>query len=134
MELGRIPAFEAHLDLARLPWRATKSPGVSWILVAPDEAAFRAALAAGGGEVVALIRMDPGCGYPPHRHLGDEEVLVLQGGYADELGEYRAGSWVRYPAGSSHAPVALGDAAAPSGPGNEVCVLFATARGGTLPL
>ena len=69
-----------------------------------------------------LIRMEPGCGYPPHRHPGGEDVLVLQGGYRDEQGEHRSGAYVRYPEGSSHSPVALMD-----GPD---CVLFAiVARG-----
>jgi anti-sigma factor ChrR (cupin superfamily) len=35
-----------------------------------------------------------------------EEVLVLKGSFADEAGEYPAGSWIRSPAGSEHAPVA----------------------------
>lgn len=125
-----IPGFEAQIALEALAWRATKTPGVSWILVSPDESTFRARGPGAPGEVVALIRMDPGRGYPAHRHLAPEEVLVLAGGYRDEQGEHRAGSWVRYPAGSEHAPVALGDAGAPVGEGNPACVLFATARGG----
>ena len=72
-------------------------------------------------DTAVLIRMDAGCGYPRHRHVGVEEVLVLAGGYADEFGEYAQGEYVRYAAGSVHAPVALDGAA---------CVLFATARGG----
>jgi anti-sigma factor ChrR (cupin superfamily) len=125
MEMARIPAFEARLDLERLAWRATSTPGVSWILVSPAWEELKARSASGEvGEVVALIRMEPGSGYTPHRHVGPEEVLVLQGGYADAEGEHCAGTWLRYPAGSSHAPVALGEA------GAEPCVIFATARGG----
>jgi anti-sigma factor ChrR (cupin superfamily) len=71
--------------------------------------------------------MDPGTGYGRHRHVGSEDVLVLAGGYRDELGEYRQGDCVHYPAGSSHAPVALGDRARPIGPENPSCVLFAVA-------
>ena len=128
LQKALIPGFEAQLDLAALPWRPTRTPGVHWILVSPDEASFRADPAQ---EVVALVRMDPGCGYPPHRHLGPEEVLVLTGGYRDAEGEHLAGTWVRYPAGSEHAPVALGDPDLPGGEGQAACVLFATARGGT---
>ncbi len=124
-EMPPHPAFEARLDLERLAWRATSTPGVSWILVSPAWEEFKARSASGElGEVVALIRMDPGCGYTPHRHVGPEEVLVLQGGYSDSEGQHGAGTWLRYPAGSSHAPVALGGAEA------EPCVIFATARGG----
>jgi anti-sigma factor ChrR (cupin superfamily) len=78
--------------------------------------------------------MAPGCGYPAHRHLDVEEVLILAGGYRDELGDHRAGDYLRYPPGSEHAPVALGDATRPAGPGNEACLLFASARGGVLNL
>lgn len=124
-EMARIPAFEARLDLERLAWRGTRTPGVSWILVSPAWEELSARRESGEvGEVVALIRMEPGSGYAPHRHVGPEEVLVLQGGYADEEGEHLAGTWLRYPAGSAHAPVALGRS------GDEPCVIFATARGG----
>ena len=74
------------------------------------------------GRVLALIRMEPGHGYPAHRHRGPEEVLVLQGAYADARGEHRAGSFVRYEDGSSHAPVAV--------TGTDACVLLALAYEG----
>ena len=77
-----------------------------------------------------LIRMSPGRGYPPHRHLGVEHVLVLQGGYVDELGEHRAGTLLRYAAGSAHSPVAFGDPELPEGGQNRACILLAIARGG----
>jgi anti-sigma factor ChrR (cupin superfamily) len=74
--------------------------------------------------VLALIRMAPGCGYPEHRHRGEEHVLVLQGGYRDALGEHRAGDMVVYEDRSTHAPLAL------DGPGAEPCVLLALAHEG----
>jgi anti-sigma factor ChrR (cupin superfamily) len=98
---------------------------VVWLLLGSEQAGEGAAA---GGTV--LIRMAPGRGYPAHRHLDIEEVLVLAGGYRDELGEHRAGEYVRYPAGCDHAPVALGDPARPTGPENPACVLYASARGG----
>lgn len=75
------------------------------------------------GRVVALIRMAAGCGYPRHRHVGAEEVLVLQGGYRDELGEHQTGQWVRYERDSIHGPVALAETTLP-------CVLLAVAHEG----
>ena len=88
--------------------------------------------ARGPRDSTVLIRMAPGCGYPAHRHLDVEEVLVLRGGYRDEEGEHRAGSYLRYAQDSVHSPVALGDARRPEGPDNQACVLFAVARGGVL--
>ena len=113
-----------------IPWRSTSSPGVFWLLLSsePDSGpkAERGA--------TVLIRMDPGCGYPAHEHLDVEEVLVLAGGYRDEIGEYPTGEYVRYEAGSRHTPVALGDPSQPIGPDNPSCLLYASARGGTRPL
>jgi anti-sigma factor ChrR (cupin superfamily) len=76
------------------------------------------------GRALALIAMAPGCGYPPHRHRGAEEVFVVQGGYRDERGEHLAGQYVRYEDGSAHGPVAI------DGAGAETCVLLALSHEG----
>lgn len=82
--------------------------------------------------MTVLIRMAPGSGYPTHRHLGPEDVLILAGGYADDDGRiHSAGSFVRYPAGSVHQPTALGLADEPVSESNPACVLYAVAHGGT---
>ncbi len=62
-------------------------------------------------EQVALIRWAPATPYTRHVHDSIEEVLVLEGSYTDEDGEYPAGSWIRSPAGSRHAPVSGPDGA-----------------------
>ncbi|MBL6721501.1 MAG: cupin domain-containing protein [Planctomycetes bacterium] len=111
------------VDGAGVAWRDTKTPGVQWCLLASEGRGERA-----GGAV--LIRMEPGCGYPAHEHLGPEEVLILAGGYRDHLGEHRAGEYLRYEPGTRHAPVALGDPGAPAGPANPACLLYAVSRGG----
>ena len=79
-----------------------------------------------------MIRMEPGCGYAPHRHVGTEDVLVLQGGYRDEFGRYLQGDHVHYPAGTRHSPVALGDSSGSGGVqgGMPACVLLATVSHG----
>jgi anti-sigma factor ChrR (cupin superfamily) len=116
-------------DDSRVPWRSTRHAGVHWLPLHPDATDDLAPV-----DVVVLIRMDPGCGYPPHEHVGDEEVLVLQGGYEDELGAHLAGTFSRYPSGSRHTPVAIGRRDVPIGPGNPACILFAVARGGVTNL
>ena len=121
----RIPGLDLDIDTHAVPWRESSSPGVRWYRIGepgPGEGTAR--------EAAVLIEMAPGRGYPPHRHLGVEEVLVLAGGYRDDRGEHRAGSYVRYEAGSQHAPVALGRPGAPVGSDNPACVLFAIARAG----
>lgn len=73
------------------------------------------------GDATVLIRMEPGCGYPAHRHVGSEEVLILQGGYRDSRGEHRAGDYILNDAASAHAPIALD---------GEDCIMLALAHGG----
>lgn len=138
----QIPGWQVKLDPARIPWRATQHAGVFWLplhaaeppaLAATPEKSAHAPTSARPGrarDAVVLIRMDPGCGYPAHRHLDVEDVLVLAGGYADDRGEYSAGTYTRYEAGSVHAPVALGDPARATDETNPACILFAVARGG----
>ena len=41
-----------------------------------------------------------------HGHPGGEEILVPEGVLHDELGSYRAGSWLRNPPDSVHRPPA----------------------------
>jgi anti-sigma factor ChrR (cupin superfamily) len=107
------------VDLAAIPWKPTRHPGVAIWFYATDRAS---------GRTLALIRMDPGRSYPPHRHRGEERLLVLTGGYRDEAGEHRAGDFVTYEDGTEHGPVAL------DGPGSGPCVLLALAHEGILPV
>lgn len=63
------------------------------------------------GEVVratSIVRYAPGAGLPAHVHHGGEEILVLAGAFADEHGSYPAGTYLRNPPGSAHAPVSAG--------------------------
>ena len=103
------------MDLTSIPWQPTSYEGISVHFYASDRDSKR---------VLALIQMAPGCGYPRHRHRSDEEVLVLQGGYEDELGAYETGQLVRYAPGTEHGPRASGE------PGGEPCVLLALAHEG----
>ncbi len=64
-----------------------------------------------GDERVELVRIAPNTQFPKHPHAGGEEILVLEGTLWDEEGSYPAGSWVRNPAGSKHAPFAKEDGA-----------------------
>jgi anti-sigma factor ChrR (cupin superfamily) len=102
----------ARLDLAAIPFKPTRHPGVSIHFFASDRAT---------GHAAVMIKMSPGASYPGHRHAGPEELLVLQGGFRDETGHYHAGQYVRFDAGSVHHPIALD---------GEDCVFFAIASEG----
>lgn len=102
-----------RFDPEAVDWPSSRREGVFVKVLWNDERS---------GDAAVLVRMDPGCKYPRHRHVGDEEVFVLQGGFRDESGDYAAGTFHRFAAGSVHAPVAFD--------GDEACVLFAMAHGG----
>ena len=80
-----------------------------------DPAGWRPGLVAGlsvrplysqGGypESVALVRWAPGTYFQRHSHWGGEEILVLEGEFADEQGRYPSGTWLRSPHLSQHTP------------------------------
>lgn len=98
------PGLQVRADLSRREvvrpqdeaWRASPSPGVS-----------RRMLDRVGDEVAratSVVRYDPGSAFPSHTHDLGEEFLVLEGTFSDASGDYPAGSYVRNPPGSSHAP------------------------------
>jgi anti-sigma factor ChrR (cupin superfamily) len=121
----QLPGLKFDPDHPDLKWFATNMKGVWWIALH-----LEADSQAEEGDSTVLIKMEAGHGYRAHRHRGSEHVLVLAGGYRDELGDYGVGEHIHYPAGSSHSPVALGDPSKPSGPENQACVLFAVAQKG----
>ncbi len=55
-------------------------------------------------EQVALVKWAPHTEFNAHTHFGGEEVLVIEGTFFDEHGEYSAGSWIRSPDQSQHTP------------------------------
>jgi anti-sigma factor ChrR (cupin superfamily) len=57
-----------------------------------------------GTERVALVRWAPNTNFDSHTHWGGEEIFVIDGEFFDEHGEYPAGSWIRNPHKSKHAP------------------------------
>jgi len=75
-----------------LPWIETR-PGVRQKRIWEDKATERRAL---------LARFEPGATLPPHRHVGDELIFLIEGANADESGVVATG-WVNYrPNGCVH--------------------------------
>ena len=56
------------------------------------------------GRATSIVRYDPGSRFSRHMHGGGEEILVLEGIFSDEHGDYGPGSYLRHPPGSSHTP------------------------------
>ena len=81
---------------ADLPWVTSPTAGVERrMLFRVGEEKARA---------TSIVRYAPNSHFPQHRHPGGEEFLVLEGVFQDETGDYPAGSYVRNPPGSAHAP------------------------------
>ncbi|WP_295893897.1 cupin domain-containing protein [uncultured Vibrio sp.] len=55
-------------------------------------------------EHVALVKWAPHTRFNSHQHWGGEEIVVLEGTFYDEHGEYPAGTWLRSPHLSQHQP------------------------------
>lgn len=81
-----------------------------WRTVLPGLAVMALPVSACSRHKVMLARSAPGTKIPRHRHGDAEIMLVLQGGYADEYGTFRAGDLAVYPGGTVHRPSADPDA------------------------
>ncbi len=76
-------------------------------LVGPPEA----------GQVTSVVRYAPASTFPRHDHPDGEEILVLDGVFSDEHGDWKAGTYLLNPEGFTHEPF--------STPG---CLLFVKLR------
>jgi anti-sigma factor ChrR (cupin superfamily) len=77
-------------------WRPSPSPGVERRML--DRVGDEVAVA------TSVVRYAPKSRFPVHAHDKGEEFLVLEGVFSDASGDYGAGSYVRNPPGTSHAP------------------------------
>ena len=57
-------------------------------------------------ESAKLIKMDPGAKVPLHSHNGKEYILVLEGSFCDEYGEYSKGNLQINDSQIKHTPIA----------------------------
>jgi anti-sigma factor ChrR (cupin superfamily) len=81
-----------YVNAADVPW-VQRHRGVFWKTLWQD----------GDGEHKAiLMRYDPGATIPRHRHVGDEQIWVLEGSVADDTGVCTAGNYARRPPGCVH--------------------------------
>lgn len=69
------------------------------------------------GQVTSLVRYEPDSKFPSHDHPEGEEILVLEGVFSDEHGDWPAGTYLLNPEGFHHRPFS-----------QEGCVLFVKLR------
>jgi len=56
------------------------------------------------GHATSIVKYEAGAKFPAHDHPLGEEILVLDGTFSDETGDYKAGTYFRNPEGFRHAP------------------------------
>lgn len=78
---------------------------IAWRRLLPGVHEYR--LPAEGDVRMSLLRLMPGRSVPRHGHRGEEMTVVLQGAYADGVGEFRRGDMALAGAGVDHRPRAL---------------------------
>ena len=87
----RAPRSEIF-TLSDLPWIEAR-PGVRQKRIWEDKAGERRAI---------LARFEPGATLPPHRHVGDELIFLVEGANADESGIVATGNMNYRPNGCVH--------------------------------
>jgi anti-sigma factor ChrR (cupin superfamily) len=80
------------VTVSELPWIETR-PGVRQKRIWEDKVTERRAL---------LARFEPGATLPPHRHVGDELIFLVEGANADESGVVATGQMNYRPNGCVH--------------------------------
>lgn len=55
-------------------------------------------------KATTIVRYQPGASFASHTHEFGEEILVLEGVFSDETGDYPAGTYMMNPPGTAHAP------------------------------
>ena len=108
LDLLGAPALP--IDLESYAWDEPL-PGVRFCTLEEDPAL---------GVRKVLVWAKPGARYPRHRHLGDEDILVLAGHLRDERGSYGPGDICRSETGTDHSEEVVGD---------EDCICFVVYRG-----
>jgi len=84
------------IDTAKQPWLPSPLAGVERIPLARAQAEQ--------GHATSLVRYQKNASFHAHTHFRGEEILVLEGVFSDESGDYPAGSYLRNPPGSRHRP------------------------------
>ncbi|MBQ4845490.1 cupin domain-containing protein [Pseudoalteromonas sp. MMG005] len=84
------------INTAQQPWLPSPLNGVERKPLAREHAE--------SGHITSIVRYKAGASFTEHVHPFGEEILVLEGTFSDEHGDYPAGSYLRNPPGSKHTP------------------------------
>jgi quercetin dioxygenase-like cupin family protein len=96
MLLNEDLATRALVHAGSMDWVPSPAPGVDRRML------FR--IGEEKARATSVVRYAPGSRFARHGHPGGEEFLVLDGVFQDETGDFPAGTYVRNPPGTGHAP------------------------------
>jgi len=87
---------QVTIEAAQMNWLPSPSAGVLRKPLARSEEL--------AGHVTSIVKYQKGASFTAHPHPMGEEILVLEGVFSDETGDYGAGTYIRNPPGSQHTP------------------------------
>jgi quercetin dioxygenase-like cupin family protein len=96
MRLNDDLSVRTLVHAGSLAWMPSPAPGVERRML------FR--IGEEKARATSIVRYAPGSKFARHGHPGGEEFLVLEGVFQDETGDFPAGTYVRNPPGTGHAP------------------------------
>jgi anti-sigma factor ChrR (cupin superfamily) len=79
-----------YVDVGGRTWEERR-PGVFWKVLWEE-----------GDRRAVLVRYAAGAVIPRHRHVGEEQIFVLEGSVSDDTGTCTAGNYARRPPGCVH--------------------------------
>ena len=92
MDLSERVVINSH----ELDWQGSRADGVRRKPFERENAE--------SGRATSIVEFMPGASFPQHIHGMGEEILVLEGVFSDETGDYPVGTYFRNPPGSKHSP------------------------------
>ncbi len=84
------------IDTCKQEWVSSSAQGV-WRKSLEREAKE-------SGHTTSVVKYEANSAFATHPHPMGEEIFVLDGIFSDEFGHYPAGTYLRNPSGSQHAP------------------------------
>ena len=109
MKVNADFALKAVMNTQDMNWEPSPVPGVERKYL--DRVGEEVAIAS------TVVKYAANSSFTRHTHGGGEEILVLEGVFSDEFGDYPVGSYLRNPPKSSHTPFS-----------KEGCTLFVKLR------
>ena len=97
---------QEHLNMRFAERVVVNTATVDW-QPSPMQGVWRKPLArefAEHGHATSIVKYDAGACFSEHPHPLGEEILVLDGVFSDQTGDYPAGTYIRNPEGFVHAP------------------------------